>query len=149
MYRLGRLVWARQMFLFVSCGLNEAHRMQRAYYNSTVEDFVSAGSQAILGELVSQHPLATDLEQRNAWMLLSVISSQSRLVQPGELVTLASAGTNPLDSHATDSLDKVWCAVVKNDFREALSLLTKLRADLQHSSLYWFAAGYLHSEMGN
>ena len=69
MYRLGRLVWARQFFLFVSCGLNEAHRMQRAYYNSTIEDFVSADSQAILGELVSQHRFATDLEQRNAWVL--------------------------------------------------------------------------------
>ena len=71
------------------------------------------------------------------------------LANRGELVSLTSAGTNPLDSHATDSLDKVWRAIEENDFREALSLLTKLRADLQHSSLYWFAAGYLHGKMGN
>ena len=45
----------------------------------------------------------------------------------GEIVSLASADAKPLDSHATDELNKVWTAINENAFGKALSLLATLR----------------------
>ena len=67
----------------------------------------------------------------------------------GELVSLASAGAKPFDSHATDELAKVWTAIDENEFSKALSLLAILRAKLQDSSYYWYTTGYLHRKIAN
>ena len=42
--------------------------MNRAYYQSSVEDFLRTGENEILGELARNHQHELDLLQRNAWI---------------------------------------------------------------------------------
>jgi len=42
-------------------------RLKRAYYQAATEDFIARDPNAVLGELVTSHGFAVDVQQRNAW----------------------------------------------------------------------------------
>jgi hypothetical protein len=58
--------------------------LKHAYYHAPVQDFINAGHEAILGELVQSHSFALEQSQRDAWIAeISVMKSALKSVPAG------------------------------------------------------------------
>ncbi len=67
----------------------------------------------------------------------------------GKLAPLASAGGRPLDRAATRELDTAWAAMGKEQWSDAVRILSGLTSREPDNPFVWFALGHLHAKLGN
>ena len=61
--------------------------MSKAYYNSTISDFLSTSDEAILGQLMLKDEFRTTIEQKNAWQAeISILKEQLKNVPEGYII---------------------------------------------------------------
>ena len=74
----------------------------------------------------------------------------SRLIaKRGKLKPLASAGGQSLTRVEARGLNGVWKNIQAGEYGKALGLLSEIRGSQESSPSYWFAIGYVHSQLGN
>jgi len=67
----------------------------------------------------------------------------------GKPQPLASAGGRPLDRQASKDLQDVWTAMGDERWRDAVSIIQRLREKAPSNPLVWFMLGWLHLRLGN